>query len=414
MNNKLSPGYRWSIFAICAFMYVISHFWRVSTAVIAGDLSREMGISPEMLGLLGGAFFYSFALAQLPMGPLLDRIGPRLVISILGCIGAASAVIFALSGTISVAILARAGIGIGMAAVLMGSCKIFTTWFSPREFATLAGTLISIGNLGGICASTPLALFSEIFGWRASFVFVAGITLIAALLIYLLVKDRPPQQTETIEMSQPSMSDIFSGLRTVFTSSHFWRLVPLGFTTYGTLIVAQGLWGGPFLMHTYGMTKTAAGGILLAVSIGIICGSSAWGHYSDKINRRKLPLFLGQGAMLIVFSSLALHLNLPYWGLLLQFWLLGITFASNIILYAQVKETFPLSIAGTALTSLNFFFILGAAAIQHLIGIIMSRWQPQATGALPLDAYQWGFGCAAALLAIALAIYCTSRDTRHD
>lgn len=411
MKNSFSPCYRWGIFAICAGMYIISQFWRVSTAVIADDLSRDLNISPEMLGLLGGAFFYSFGLVQLPMGPLLDRLGPRLVISVLGCLGALSAVLFAFSGNVYTAILGRAGIGLGMAAVLMGSYKLYTTWFAPHEFATIAGLTLSIGYLGAMGATTPLALLSESVGWRLTFIFIAVITMLLAVMIYLIVRDHPQPQSNMPPSRISSVTDIFSGLGMVFGSSLFWRQVPLAFTGYGTLIVVQGLWGGPYLMHTYGMTKAAASGILLAIPIGVVCGSSTWGYISDKIRRRKALVLWGQGTMLLIFCSLTLHLPLPYWGLLLQFWLLGLTFSCNVIMYTQAKETFPLHLAGTVLTAINFFLIMGAATIQHIIGIIMSRWQPAMTGELPVAAYRWGFGAAAAMLAVSLLIYLSSRDT---
>ncbi len=411
MKNSFSPYYRWCVFALCAIMYILSQFWRVSNAVIAGDLIHDLNLSSENLGLLGGAFFYSFGLAQLPMGPLLDRIGPRVVISLLACIGAASAIVFALSNNVSLAILARAGIGIGMAAMLMGSYKIFSTWFLPHEFATLSGILVSIGYLGAIGATTPLVWLSDTFGWRGAFLCMAAITLLMAATIYLVVRDRPPQKAGTLPHTPPSATDIFSGLRTVFGSGLFWRLAPLAFASYGALITVQGLWGGPYLMHTYGLSKAASSTILLAIPIGVICGSPLWGHWSDRLVRRKLPILLGQGAMLLVFSSLAVDMQLPRWGLLLQFWLLGVTGASSFILYAQVKETFPLFIVGTALTALNFFVVMGAAVFQHMMGIIMDNWQPSITGILPFAAYQWGFGISAILLALALIIYMSSRDT---
>jgi sugar phosphate permease len=414
MNIQFSPGYRWCIFAICAGMYVMSNFWRVSTAVIAGDLSLDLGLSPDMLGLLGGAFFYSFGLAQLPMGPLLDRFGSRVVISSLACIGAASAVVFAFSTSGSMAILARAGIGVGMAAALMGSYKIFTTWFSPREFATLSGFMISIGSLGAIGATTPLVWLSKAIGWRGAFLCLAATTLLLAAIIYLMLRDYPPGQESPTPQTTPSGNNLFSGLRTVFSSSLFWRLAPLAFASYGALIAVQGLWGGPYLMHTCGLSKEAASGILLAVPIGVICGSPLWGSWSDRLKRRKLPILLGQGAMLFIFSSLTMELHLPGWALLLQFWLLGLTFSSNFIIYAQVKETFSLSIVGTALTAVNFFLMMGAALFQHIMGVIMNNWTPAITGAYPLAAYRWGFGISAALLGLAIIVYISSRDTGAD
>lgn len=396
---------------MCGSTYVISGFWRVSNAVIAGDLARDLALSPEVLGLMGGAFFYSFGLAQLPMGPFLDRFGPRIVISLLACFGAASAVVFAMAGSGSVAVMARAGIGLGMAAVLMGSFKILTTWFSPHEFATLSGILIAIGNLGGIGATSPLAWLTDQLGWRGACLCMAAVTLLLAAGIYLVTRDRPPQLEGAPFPAPPSSADIRSGLRTVFGSGVFWCLAPLGFASYGALITVQGLWGVPFLVDTYGMSKGAASSVLLAIPVGVVCGAPIWGHWSDSLGRRKPLVLAGLGAMLLFFLTLTLHPPLPRWGLMAQCWLLGFASASLYILYTQVKESFSLSIAGTALTALNFFVILGAAMFQQMTGLIMGCWKPSAAATLPLAAYQWGFGVSAALLALALALYAVCRDT---
>ena len=411
MSSAASPYYRWYIFAMCGGTYVISGFWRVSNAVMAGDLARDLADSPEVLGLMVGAFFYSFGLAQLPMGPLLDRFGPRFVITLLVCVGAASALLFSLAGSGTMAVLARAGIGLGMAAVLMGSLKILTTWFSPHEFATLSGILIAIGNLGGIGATTPLAWLSDRIGWRGACGSMAAVTLLFAAGIYLVVRDHPPRRDGVPPAAPPSFAVIRAGLRTVFGSGAFWCLAPLGFASYGALITAQGLWGVPFLMHTYGMSKTTASSVLLAIPIGVVCGAPLWGRWSDKLGRRKPLVLVGLCTMLLLFSSLVLHLPLPYWGLVVQCWLLGFTSAALYILYTQVKESFSHAIAGTALTALNFFVILGAAMFQQMTGFIIGFWKPSADGALPLPAYQWGFGLSAAVLALALALYLLCRDT---
>jgi MFS family permease len=409
-KNKIS-SYRWYIFAMCGGTYIISGFWRVSNAVIAGDLARDLALSPELLGLVGGAFFYSFGLAQLPMGPLLDRFGPRIVISLLVCFGAASAVLFAMAGSGAVAVLARAGIGLGMAAVLMGSLKILTTWFSPHEFATLSGILYALGSLGGIGATTPLAWLSDQLGWRGACWSMAAVTLLFACGMYIVTRDRPPQTEGAPAHAPPSTAAIRAGLRNVFGSRTFWCLAPLGFTSYGALITAQGLWGVPFLVHTYGMSKAAASSVLLAIPLGVVCGAPIWGHWSDRLGRRKPLVLAGLGTMLLIFASLVLHLPLPRWGLAAQCWLLGFTSAALYILYTQVKESFSLSIAGTALTALNFFIILGAAMFQQMTGFIMGYWKPSAAGFLPLAAYQWGFGVSALLLALALALYVVCHDT---
>lgn len=395
---------RWWIFALCATLFILSQFWRLSSAVIADDLSRDLGLSPEILGLLGGAFFYSFGLAQLPMGPMLDRFGAGVIMGILACIGAASAFLFAFSDSSMMAVMARAGIGIGMAAALMGSYKIFTTLFSPHMFATVSGLLMSLGQLGGICATFPLVWLSESLGWRGSFICMAGVTLITGVILYIVIG-------RDDKNASPFRNNVFAPLCTVLKSNDFWRIAPLGFASYGTLITAQGLWGGPYLMHACGLSKAAASSVLLAIPVGIICSSPVWGHVSDKLEQRKKLALFGQAFMFVIYSSLAMNLQLPYWLLILQFWLLGVGFGSNNILYVQVKETFSLSMAGTALTGLNFFVILGAASFQHMMGAVMNNWPLLSDGMLPAIAYQWGFGVCACLLALAILIFSSSRDT---
>jgi MFS family permease len=159
------------------------------------------------------------------------------------------------------------------------------------------------------------------------------------------------------------------------------------------------------------MSKGSASGVLLAIPVGVVVGAPLWGRWSDMLGRRKPLVLTGLSVMLLLFSSLVLHLPLPRWGLMLQCWLLGFFSAALYILYTQVKESFPLAIAGTALTALNFFVILGAAMFQQMTGFIIGYWNPSAAGVIPLIAYQWGFGVSAALLATALALYIACRDT---
>lgn len=154
------------IFSFLSGLYILSMFYRVSNAVIAPNLIQDLGLNAETLGILGGAFFYSFALLQIPIGPMLDRIGPRLVITSFPLIGAIGAFLFAAgqSYTTTTALLGRILIGAGMSCVLMGSFKVFTLRFPLNMFATLSGTILSIGTIGSILAASPLAFLIFIRG----------------------------------------------------------------------------------------------------------------------------------------------------------------------------------------------------------------------------------------------------------
>ena len=121
-------------------------FYRVTNAWIAPDLAREFNLDAQGLGLLGSAFFYTYAIFQIPVGVLIDRVGPRRMISFFSLVGAARALVFACAGGLYMAFLGRALLGIGMASTLMGSLKVFATEYPPQRFSTLSGTIIYFGN----------------------------------------------------------------------------------------------------------------------------------------------------------------------------------------------------------------------------------------------------------------------------
>lgn len=83
------------IFLTLSTLFIISMFYRVSSAVIAPNLVQDLGLNAETLGILGGAYFYSFALLQIPIGPMLDRIGPRIIVTSFPLIGTIGAFLFA-------------------------------------------------------------------------------------------------------------------------------------------------------------------------------------------------------------------------------------------------------------------------------------------------------------------------------
>src|SRR5512146_2857139 len=85
---------RWRLFATLALIYILVYFYRVSLAVVAGDVSRDLRLTPQQLGTLSGILFYVYAVAQLPLGPLIDRLGGRLVISGCGVLTATGGILF--------------------------------------------------------------------------------------------------------------------------------------------------------------------------------------------------------------------------------------------------------------------------------------------------------------------------------
>jgi sugar phosphate permease len=406
--KKASRFGRWHIFLVLTGMYVIAYFYRVSAAVIAGDLAVDLSLSPWQLGNVSAALFYAFALAQLPLGPILDRVGPRKTIFALGLVTAVGALVFARAAGYGEALVGRTLIGVGSACVLMGSLKTYTAWFSPRQFATLAGMQVALGNVGNLLATAPLAWLAATVGWRGTFTAFALLTAIAAWAVLAVVRDAPVSGVAGGGEGMP----LLAGWKMLAGTPSFWSLSLLAFFWYGSYMAVQGLWGGPYLMTVLGLDRPAAARLLLLTATGFIVGCPLAGRLSDCLASRKKVLLIGQLGLLAEISLFLGPLEiLPSWLLPVVFFLFGICVSSGPVLYAQVKELFPPALSATAMTGVNFFVVMGAALTQQLMGHVLGPLPVPGADAAAL-AFHKAFAVPLAGLGLAWLGYLFCCDTR--
>ena len=154
------------VYSPFALGYAISYFYRNTNAIIESDLVDELGLGPADLGLLTGAYFFSFAIFQLPLGILLDRYGPRRTEAVLLLFAALGAWIFSKADSLSGLILGRLLIGLGVSACLMAAFKAYVIWFSSGRLPMINGLQMAAGGLGALVATTPLQNVLSITNWR--------------------------------------------------------------------------------------------------------------------------------------------------------------------------------------------------------------------------------------------------------
>lgn len=255
MIEKSQPFRPVLTFVLLAALYFLSQFYRVSNAVIAPNLIQDLNLDAETLGILGGAFFYSFALLQIPMGPMLDRIGIRMIMAFSSWIGALGAFLFAFGASFETALLGRILIGAGMSSMLMGSFKTFTLRYPPEQFATLAGIISSIGTLGNILAASPLAYLTSTIGWRSTFLIAGAITILLGFLIFWILKEEKIKGENTLFSSENNLEiGISQSIRIILRSLAFWQFGAVAFFRYGIFVSLQGLWLGPYLIYIKNFT----------------------------------------------------------------------------------------------------------------------------------------------------------------
>lgn len=389
--------YRWLIFWILAFSYILVYFHRLCPAVVAVDMMRDLKASGALLGLLSSAYFYPYALMQLPAGLLSDSWGPRRSISLFFLMAFIGSVMLGLAPSVFLALVGRTLVGLGVAMLFVPTMKILAEWFRPKEFATMTAILIVMGGLGSLTAASPLAILSTWIGWRLSFVAVGAFTLLMALLVYLIVRDRPsdlgwPSPSEPSGPSPPSFG-LWEGMKKVLSYPRFWPIATWFFFELAIFFSFGGLWGGPYLMQVYGLSKAKAGHILSMLAVGMIVGSPFLSFLSDRIFRGRKPVLLLSSLIVLCLTALLAfyteRLSVP--SLYLICFLFGI-FSSAIVVIAftTTKELFPVQIAGTSTGLVNIFPFAGGALFQPFLGYLLER--PGKTGdAFSLMGYKQAF-----------------------
>jgi sugar phosphate permease len=411
-HQSLIRRQRWVIFSALALMYILVYFYRVSLAVVAGDISRELRLTPQELGSLSGILFYVYAVAQLPLGPMIDRLGSRLVISGCGVLTAIGGILFSQAESLSAAMAARVLIGIGTASVLMATFTIFSHWFTKQEFGRVSGFMVAVGNLGNLSATAPLALAVVAFGWRSSFLIIGVVQVLVTVLVFAMVRDRPPSAAAAAgNHSASSPVAMLAAWREIFGSPDFWLLAVIAFFWYGNYLALQGLWGGPYLMEVLQLSRAATGRMLMFTSLGFICGSMVTDTIARKVFRSyKKTLVVGQVLLLALMSGfLGVAEALPLPLLATGFFAIGLAVSSGVMIYPIIRSMFRVEIVGTALTSLNFFVLMGAAVTQQVMGLIIGSFGRGAAGAPP-KAFHWAFLFPVTGLAIAIVLFLFARD----
>lgn len=402
---------RWIIFAITSSMFLTSQFYRASNAVIAPHLIKDLSLDTEELGLMSAAFFYAFALTQIPVGILLDRVGSRRTMTFLSLIAIMGAFIFAWAGSLPAGLIGRVLMGVGMGSNLMGTFKLLTMWFAPTSFATLSGIIFSIGTVGCMAASTPLVLLVQGVGWRMGFSLIAGINLLQIVILYWVVRDKPPGES-AIHPPRPELTfrDVFSGLYMLLNKKDYWIISCGAFLRYGVFAAVQTLWAGPYLMQGMQLSPLVAGNIIFLLNVAMIIGGPVWGGISDKILKTRKGVVILSFFMLCA-ATLAIALlprgtGLPLLAFL--FFCFGFSAGTGNILFAHIKEIMPLELAGVAMTGINFFTMIGAAVFVHGLGSLMQRIYP--TASLSIDAFRSAFILCAAALLLASVLYMFTKD----
>ncbi|HTO11627.1 MAG TPA: MFS transporter [Candidatus Binatia bacterium] len=406
---------RWLMWGLPAFVFLIGFFHRAAPGVIARDLMQTFAVTGTTVGLVAAAYFYSYAGLMLPAGLLVDAYGVRRVMAIGGVVMGAGAVLMGAATSVPMLYAGRLLVGAGAAPTFVGTLKIAAAWFPPERFGFLAALTATVGVLGALVSTLPLAALVTLVGWRGAFWGVGLVTVAGAALCALGVRDRPPGAP--VAARRDTLRDVLAGAARVLRNPHTWPPF-LAFFCFYSVAGNQMLWMVPFLRDVYGLPLGAAASYATATSVALLIAAPCIGFASDRLlGRRKAPLLafaVAQAALWGVFLATLGALPLPAFYALL--FAMGLAGAAFVLVWPIGREVNPPHLDGVAVAVVNLGGFLGAALTQGPIGAVLdARW----TGALaegarryPVEAYRDAFTICAVLAVAAACLTLPMRETR--
>ena len=393
-EKKKVLSYRWIIFIVLAIAYFFVYFHRTTGGAIS-DLMRDSFGAGAPVALLASAYLYAYTLMQLPSGILTDKFGPRKAASVFIILLALGSVLCAVAepmNNFNVMIAGKFVIGIGAAVIYIPIMKVLAVWYRKGEFATMSGILLLVGNVGGIAAATPMFVMMDSLGIANTYYILAVITAIIGIMTYVLVRNHPK------EMDLPSIEEIVSeetgepitestseqvpmvqALKMTFTSGmKFWPLAIWFFCIYGTIMLWQASLAGTYYQNVAEFEPMTSSMFVTMVGVGMVVGCPLAGVLSDRVLKsRKKVIIVGTVMYTIIWAVIWLTAGsgilqnaIAQYAINFLFGFFGGFF---VVSYAQIKELFPVGMAGTSTAALNLFPFAGGAILITISGFLIKH-----------------------------------------
>ena len=371
-SPKLGGIRAWLIFSLAAISFGYAFIHRVAPGVMVDELMQEFAIGGAVVGILSALYFYPYVLLQIPLGALLDRLGPRIILGSALLLATGGSIAFGFADTIFIAYIGRFLIGVGCAAGFLSALTLAGRWFPPNQFALLSGLTMFVAMMSAVLGQAPLAVLVNDIGWRQSTLALGVFGSILAIIIFAFVRSSPAGAEVRKAESWGSM---WHGLGRAMTSANVWKIAFVASAMSGPMLTLGGLWGTPYLMNAYGLSKEYAAFLVSLIFFGWAFGAPSAGWLSDRLQRRKIILVAGSAVMTIVLMLLITLPTAPLW---LTVSLLAITGASGGCMacsFALVRETSPVEISGSVTGIVNSLTVASGALLQPIVGWLLDlQW----------------------------------------
>lgn len=391
LTGPNSKTVAWSVWIIASVFYAYQYILRVMPNIMLNDIIEQFGISTTTFGQFSGVYYISYSLMHLPIGIMLDRYGPKKIMTscILLTVIGLTPLLFAEHWIYPIA--GRFLIGLGSSAAILGVFKIIRMTFNEERFSRMLSLSVTIGLIGAIYGGGPVNYMREQLGYQAVIQLFAIAGILLAGLTYWIV---PDIKTETAGTVFSDIKEVLSNKRVI------WICLSAGLLV-GPLEGFADVWGTAFLKNVYGFENTLAASMPSMIFVGMCFGAPFLSLIAEKIGNY-LWTIIGAGLIMTVCFTTLLLWSLPLGILTLNFIIVGVCCAYQILAIYKASTYVREGVAGLTTAVANMIImIFGYAFHSVMSGVINSVGGPNSVQALfygvaviPLSLFIGTFGFA--------------------
>lgn len=403
-----TPVRAWAVWAGGVLAYIVAIANRTSFGVAGLEAQQRFDAGPGVLSIFVVLQLFMYAALQVPVGVLIDRFGPRVLLVTGGLVMAGGQAVLAFSDTLGIALAGRALVGAGDAMTFISVLRLIGSWFPARQVPVLSQVTGQTGLLGQIGSAFPLTWILHGPGWAYAFATVAAFGVLSAVVVLLVVRDTPTGvRTRAGATPAELLDDVVTAWRHPGTRLGLWSHFATPFA--GTAFAL--LWGVPFLVAGQGLTRGEAGALLTLFVVAAVVAGPFLGVAVTRHPLRRSRLVLGlvalaAGAWTVV---LAWPGRAPLWLLAVLVVAISVGGPGSVIGFDFARTFNPEHRHGTATGVVNVGGFVSALVAVLAIGWVLDLRTGGAVASYTLEDFRWAFAVQYPLWAIGVVGILRSR-----
>ena len=350
----------WSMWLIASLFYAYQYVLRVMPNIMINDIMDRFHIDTAILGQFSGVYYIGYSLMHLPIGIMLDRYGPRKIMTFCVLLSVTGLLPLIFSEHWAYPLVGRVLMGMGSSAAILGTFKIIRMTFEEHQFSRMLSFSVMIGLIGAIYGGAPVAYLTQLFGYQEVVQWIAMIGLILAVVTYGLLPD----------LNHPHQDSVWSDVKEVLSNQKvIWTCVFAGLMV-GPIEGFADVWGTEFLKRVYHIETDTAAQLPSLIFIGMCFGAPVLSLFADK-TRKYLMTITGAGAVMSVSFFVLIAGWFSDWMIRADFILVGICCSYQILAIYKASTYVREGVAGLTTAVANMIIMSFGYAFHSLIGFII-------------------------------------------